>query len=174
MLNNFPMNFKSTDMAMTPASNKLLGEGNGKLLRKEGIETFHTFVAKSLFLCKRARPDIQPTVAILATRVQRLNKQDWEKLVRLMKYLNGTQKYHLTLSIDTMGIIKWFVDSSFAVHPNFKSHSGGSMTIETGAVISSSMKRKLNTTSSTEVKVVSVSDLAPKIFLMKLFIEAQG
>ena len=91
-----------------------------------------------------------------------------------MKYLNGTRKYHLTLSIDNIGIIKWFVHASYAVHPDFKSHSGGSMTMGTGAIISSSMKQKLNTTSSTEAEVVGVSNLAPKIFWTKLFIEAQG
>jgi hypothetical protein len=38
-------------------------------LRKDKRETFHAFVAKGLFVCKRARPDIQPAIALLATRV---------------------------------------------------------------------------------------------------------
>ena len=42
MLNDFPMKLKST------------GNGSGKILGKEGIKTFHTFVAKYLFLCKHA------------------------------------------------------------------------------------------------------------------------
>jgi hypothetical protein len=32
-------------------------------LPKEKHELFHTFVAKVLFLCKRACPDIQPAIA---------------------------------------------------------------------------------------------------------------
>ena len=70
MLDEFPVQFKSRDTVMTPASNIMFEEGNSKLLRKKDSETYHTFVAKCLFLCKRARPDIQPAVAVLATRVQ--------------------------------------------------------------------------------------------------------
>ena len=85
---------------MTPANKNLFNVDNSEKLDKTRAQQFHTTVAKELFISKRARPDIQPTIAILATRVQKPNKQDWEKLVQLMKYLNGTRKYHLTLSID--------------------------------------------------------------------------
>jgi hypothetical protein len=39
------------------------------------------------------------------------NQADWEKLMRVMKYLNGT------MSPDDLRVVKWFVDTSFAVHP---------------------------------------------------------
>jgi hypothetical protein len=174
MIDEFPIDFKTTDTAMTPASNKMFEDGNSKKLEKRRSEIFHTFVAKCLFLCKRARPDIQPAVAVLATKVQKSNEQDWQQLIRLMKYLNGTRKLHLTLSIDNLRVIKWYVDASFAVHPDFRSHTGGIMTMGTGAIQSGSMKQKLNTRSSTEAEIVGVDDIAPKIFWTKLFIESQG
>ena len=65
-------------------------------------------VAKNMFLSKRARPDIQPTIYVFAIRVRSLNIIDWKKLVRVLKYLNGTRKYNLTLSIDEMRVIKWY------------------------------------------------------------------
>ena len=174
MIDEYPVNLRSSDTAMTPASNTLFEIGNGKLLGKEDSEIFHTFIAKSLYLCKRARPDIQPTVAVLATRVQKPNSQDWQKLLRLMKYLNGTKKYHMSLKIDNMKVVKWYVDASFAVHPDFRSHTGGVMKMGTGAIQSISSKQKLNTRSSTEAEIVGVDDAATKIFWTKLFIEAQG
>ena len=174
MLDEFPMNFKSSDMALSPASNTLFEVRNSKLLDKQAAETYHTFVAKGLFLCKRARPDIQPTIAVFATRVTKPNHHDWLKLVRLMKYLNSTRKYHLTLAIESMKVIKWYVDASFAVHPDFKSHTGGVMTLGNGAIQSGSMKQKLNMRSSREAEIVRVDDMAAKIFWTKLFIEAQG
>jgi hypothetical protein len=61
---------------------------------------YHTMVAKSLFLCKPARPDIEPAIAVLCTRVKEPNEADWLKLVRMMKYLNGTRELRLTLSAD--------------------------------------------------------------------------
>ena len=174
MLEEFPMKFKSTDTAMTPASNNLFEVGNSKPLGKDEAEAYHTFIAKNLFLCKRARPDIQPTIAVLATRVQKPNNNDWLKLVRLMKYLNGTKKFHLNLKIDNLKVIKWYVDAAFATHPDFRSHTGGVMTMGAGAIQATSMKQKLNTRSSTEAEIVGVDDMASKIFWTKLFIEAQG
>jgi hypothetical protein len=91
MLEVFPEKIKSTDTAVTPASDGLFNEGQGKKLNEERADAYHTMVAKALFLCKRARPDIQPTIAVLCTRVKGLNEADWAKLVRLMKYLNGTR-----------------------------------------------------------------------------------
>ena len=141
MLDEFPVQFKSTDMVMTPTSNTIFEEDNSKLLWKKDSETYDTFVAKCVFLCKRARLDIQPAVAVLATRVQKSNTQDWQSLVRLMKYLNGTKKYHLTLGIGNLRMIKWYVDTFFVVYPDFYSHIGGIMTMGTGAIQAGSMKQ---------------------------------
>jgi hypothetical protein len=91
MLEVFPEKIKSTDTAVTPASDELFNEGQGKKLNEERADANHTMVAKALFLCKRARPDIQLTIAVLCTRVKGPNETNWAKLVRLMKYLNGTR-----------------------------------------------------------------------------------
>ena len=47
-------------------------------------------VAKTLFLRKRARPDIQPTIAFLTTRVRSTDEDDWKKLGRVLIYLDAT------------------------------------------------------------------------------------
>ena len=46
--------------------------------------------SKLLLLRKRARPDIQPTIAFLATRVRNPDEDDWKKLRRLLSYLDAT------------------------------------------------------------------------------------
>jgi hypothetical protein len=115
MLKHFPQTFKENEVATTPASNALFNEGQGRKLHQERADMYHTMVAKALFLCKRARPDIQQTIAVLCTRVKEPNEADWNKLVRLMKYLNGTRDLRLTLSADKLNCIKWYVDASFAV-----------------------------------------------------------
>ena len=84
--------------------------------------------------------------------------------MRVLKYFNGSRKYHLALSLDTMRVIKWYVDASFVVHPNFKSRIGGIMIWGTGVTQSGSIKQKLNIRSSTEAEVVSVDDMASNIF----------
>jgi hypothetical protein len=131
-------------------------------------------MAKGLFLCKRAMPDIQQAILVLCTRVRDPNQADWEKLVRVMKYLNGTKEENLTLSADNLRVVQWYVDASFGVHPDFKSHAGAIMTLGKGAIQSIARKQKMNVQSSTEGKLVAVNDAATMILWTKLFLEAQG
>ena len=66
---------------------------------------------------------------------------DYKKLIRLMKYLKGTKDIPLPLKADNSGCIQWWVDTSFAVHPDMKSHSGAMMSMGQGAAISGSKKQ---------------------------------
>jgi hypothetical protein len=91
MINEFPVKLGKKDVAKTPAGD------NGTKLDTKRSEIFHTFVAKGLFLCKRARPDIQQAILVLCTRVKDPNQADWDKLMRVMKYLNETRNEYLTL-----------------------------------------------------------------------------
>jgi hypothetical protein len=89
----------------------------------------HSNVAKLLFQCKQARPDIQMSVAFLCTRVKAPDADDYKKLVRTMKYLHGTVNMPLMLEANNMHVMKWWVDASFAVHSDMKSHTGGVMSL---------------------------------------------
>ena len=175
MVDDFPTEFKPSETATSPAAEDLFAEGEGKDLENQRSEVFHTFIAKGLFACKRARPDIHPTIAVLlSTRVKKPNEDDWKKLNRLLKYINGTRKDKLILSADDLHVIKWYVDCAFAVHPDFKSHTGGNMTYGQGTPMSMSRKQKLNTRSSTEAELVGPDDLSTLILWTRLFMEAQG
>ena len=143
-------------------------------LTKEKAEQFHTFVAKGLFVCKRARQDIQPAIAFLTTRVKSPTKDDWCKLKRMMGFLKATSDDVLTLDADSSGTIVWHVDAAFAVHPDFRSHTGATMTLGKGVIQSVSTKQKINTRSSTEGELVSTDDVISKVMWTKLFLEAQG
>ena len=158
-----------------PWSDKLfeVDSDSPKLDVKEA-ETFHTYVAKSLFLCMRARPDILTAVAFLCTRVQSCTEQDWQKLVRMFKFLKKTQEDVLTLSADNLSVLNWYWDASFAVHQDYKSHTGGALTMGKGTIAASSKKQKLNTRSSTEAELVAVDDGMSQMLWTKLFLEAQG
>jgi hypothetical protein len=103
MINNFPMKLGKKDVAKTPAGDNLFNLGTGAKLDTKRSEILHTIVAKGLFLCKRARPNIQQAILVLCTRVKDPNHAgDWEKLMRVMKYLNGTRSEYLTLSADDL------------------------------------------------------------------------
>jgi hypothetical protein len=175
MVDEFSVKLGADDVAPDPAASDLFQyKEESKSLDKDRAAEFHTVVAKGLFASKRARADIHTAIAALCTRVKNPNEHEWNKLVRLMKYLNGTQGDKLILSADNLHVIKWYVDAAFAVHPDFKSHTGGGMTFGKGFIGCRSQKQKLNTRSSTEAELVGADDLAGPILWTKLFMEAQG
>jgi hypothetical protein len=82
------MNDLSPDMdgtAPNPAG-KHLFDVNDKTTKLDvkTAELYHHNTAKLLFLCKRARPDIQTAVTFLCTRVKSPDEDDYKKLTRTM------------------------------------------------------------------------------------------
>ena len=137
-------------------------------------ELFHTVTAQGPFACNGARPDISPAIAYLTTQVRAPNQADWDKLVRIMKFLKQTAKDRLTLRANGSGELRWYVDASFAVHPDHRSHTGAVMTMGNGAITSISRKQGMNTNSSTEAEVVAANEVVGPMLWTKLFLKAQG
>ena len=137
-------------------------------------EIFHHLVAKLLCLAKRARPDMQTAVAFSCTRAQAPDVDDRKKLNRCLACSKETQKLTLTLEASNMSRIHWWIDASFAVHRDCKSHAGATMTLGKGCPISMSSKQKINTRSSTEAELVGVNDALTLVLWMRLFLESQG
>ena len=71
-------------------------------------------------------------------------------------------------------IIKWYVDVGFAIHPDFKSHTGGDATFGQGCPITLSRKQRLNTRSSTDSELVGDDDMSQMILWTDAFMDAQG
>ncbi len=145
-----------------------------ELLDQGTKDMFHTNVAKLLFLPKQARPDIQTAVGFLCTCVKSHDRDDYNKLKQVMKYLQGMANLPLTLEADGTNIMKTWVDASFAVHPDMWSQTGGVMTLGRGAVYGTSTRQKLNTWSSTKSKLVSMRDVLPQGLWTRYFLQEQG
>ena len=161
--------------ATTPAADHLFEvDEKQESLSEEQSVFFHHNTAKLLFLSKRARPDIQTAVAFLTTRVKSPDIDDLKKLSRVMRYLRGTVDLTLLLEADDLTVVKWWVDGSYAVHPDMKSHTGGTMSLGKSSLYSASTRQKLNTKSSTEAELVGVADIMPQILWTKYFLESQG
>ena len=91
--------------AKTPAAEHLFKVNEeASSLTQDQATIFHNFVAKCLFLTKRARPDIATAVAFLTTRVKGPDQDDWKKLTRLIRYLRGSVHLSMVLSADSVPV----------------------------------------------------------------------
>ncbi len=143
-------------------------------LPEDMAANFHTIVAKTLYVTKRARLDTCLSIAFLTTRVRAPDRDDWEKLRHLVEYLRRDHARALVLGAENDGILMWYVDASFAVHPNMQGHTGGGLTMGRGFPISVSTKQKLNTRSSTESELVGINNMMPIIIWTRYFLLSQG
>jgi len=80
----------------------------------------------------------------------------------------------MTLTIEPGDKPKWWVDSSYVVHPDMKSHTGIYMTLGKGATYTASCKQKLNIKSSTEAELVAVDDGMGQVMWTIHFLATQG
>lgn len=173
IIDSFPEAIQGT--SATPAADHLFQtRDTGRKLPEEQAAAFHRTTAQLLFLSGRARRDIQTAVAFLTTRVKGPDEDDWGKLKRVLKYLNGTLDLGLCLSVENLGIVRWYVDASYATHEDCRGHTGAMMTLGKGAAISFSRKQKTNARSSTEAELIGMYDALPSVLHARYFLEAMG
>ena len=97
---------------------------DGENISKEKPETLHKIVANMLFTTKRARPDTGIAISYLTTRVREPDQSDWLKMVHMFKYIRGNKNLPLILSADNNGMLKWYIDGPYYVHPNMRGPTG--------------------------------------------------
>jgi hypothetical protein len=114
---------------------------------------------KGKFLCKQAKQNVLLGIVYLATRVKEPNKSSWKKLVRLMHYFQTTKNDIAKMSANNSQTIKWYVNSSFAVHKDMRSHIGAVMTLGKRAIVSGATKQKVNARSLTKSKMIAMDNM---------------
>ena len=144
------------------------------LLTQPLQEFFHSITAKLLYLSKRSRPDISTVVSFLTKRVTKPQEQDLKKLERTIQYIRGTKNLGLELEILNPGQVYAYVDASYGVHSDMKSHTGCVISLGRGIIYGKSSTQRLNTKSSTESELVGLSDSANQIIWVRNFMSGQG
>ena len=98
----------------------------------------------------------------------------WLEETYLFDLLFATKNLYLTLEATNLSIAQWWADAAFAVHPDMKSHTGGTMILGKGAIQSISQKQQINTKSSTKAEIVGTDNVLSHLLWTKNFLEAQG
>jgi Reverse transcriptase (RNA-dependent DNA polymerase) len=164
-----------TKSAPMPAAASLLHiEASSPLLPHARARTFHSVVAKLIYAATRACSDILLALGFLCSCVSAPTAQDERKLFRLLAHLFGTLDLTFRCGADSLDNFATWVDASFAVHGDMRSHTRGVLSFGRGGLICKSKKQSINTKSSTEAELVCASDYLPHTLFVKMFMAAQG
>ena len=145
-----------------------------KLLNDKKKKIFVHLVTQGLYLSQQGRPDIRTAISFLCGRLHNPDEDDYKKLTRMMRYLCGMKDLILTLQANDDGIVRWWIDASYAVHEDMKGHTGATLSLGKGGIYNGSWKQKLVACSSTESEWIGVYDVLPQVLWTKQFLEEQG
>ena len=160
---------------VSPAAKRLFTvDETSPPVHNKKADIYRKYVAKTIWVEKRSRPDIEPSVSFLSKRVKQPTKDDWHKFKRLMCFVKSTVEDVRVIGADNLLEMLVMIDSAHAVHNNLRGHTGGITTFGTGVIDQKSSMQKMNTRSLTETEHVGTSEYLPKPIFFKLFMNAQG
>ena len=87
-----------------------------------------------------------------------------------IRYIRETRTTPLTLEVDTPVKVIAYIDASYAVHADKKSHTCCIITLGKGAIYGKSSTQKLNTTSSTEAELVAMTEAGNQVLWTRNFL----
>ena len=93
-----------------------------------------------------------------------------KKRARIMMYLQDTPGLPLIISVHDSSNVRWYIDESYAIHNDIKSHTGVLMTMGKGVIFWKSCKQKLMGKSSTEEELIGVYDGINQVLWTKFFL----
>ena len=159
----------------TPAAPYLFDVSTDSPLLEDGLKAiFHSAVAKLMFISNRTRQDILLSLSFLTGRVRFPTEEDWHKLARVLQYLGATKEDKLLIGCTRPYQVHVSIDSSFAVHPTGRSHTGVTVTLGLGVLYSKSTAQKINTTSSCQAELVALAKGLQQSIFLAYFLAGQG
>ena len=120
------------------------------------------------------RPDIEPELAYFTTLVANSNVDDCKKMRHCITFLKKSKEDIRIFGCFNLKEFFTWVDVSFSVYPNMRSHTGGAMYMEHGMIHCCSSNQELNTIMTTESELVGTSKYMPFNIWIIIFYEAQG
>jgi hypothetical protein len=148
----------SNNVAKTPSLKDLFTSDSEEKFEYKAF--FLSAIMTLMYVAKRTRPDILKEVVFLATKASDPTIADMNKLIRILKYLNGTIKYGIQFTWQKDQNYYAFIDASYNVHSDGKGHSGIVIQrgISGGPIFIKSSKQKLVAKSSTESELIALYD----------------
>jgi hypothetical protein len=146
MISNYPANDRFFQQSETLA---------------EPIESkrYLSLLMSLMYRAIRTRPDILKEVTFLSTHVSHPTIDDWNKLQKILHYLNKFRNkslYFRDKNKNNQLVI--YCDASFGLHDDTSGHTGIIMKLYGNTILIKSIKQKLVTKSSTESELVALDE----------------
>lgn len=132
-------------------------------------DEFRKLIGMLLYLTTHSRPDIAASVSILSQKISKPNQTDMNEVMRVIRYLKGTQNLKLRLS-HALGEqqLHSFSDANWAEdRESRKSNSGYFCSVNGGAIAWSCRKQDVIALSSTEAEYVALSETCKETVWLK-------
>ena len=91
-----------------------------------------------------------------------------------MNYIRVTRDLPRILSANGSGVLKLWIDASYAVHTNMWGDIGGGLSMGIGFTIATSTNQNLKNCGSTESEIVGVHNCMLAVCWKRYIMEAQG
>jgi hypothetical protein len=106
----------------------------------------------------KSRPDILANVSFAATKSSNPTERDYQDLINILLYIYQTREHSIILKPAATSehelILRCYVDASYLVHPDSKSHTGYALSFgEIGTFYAKSIKQPLVATSSSHAEM---------------------
>ena len=127
-----------------------------------------------MYISTRTRQDLLTTISFLSKRACNPTQENCRRLQRALHYLDNTKTQRLRLDMATSMTIRTYIDASFAVHSNFKSHTGICITMGIGCFYANSTGQKINATSSCQAELIALAKGLQQSIYSSYFSAGQG
>ena len=143
---------------------------------------FTKVVCKALYICTHVRGDALTVTTHLTRRCTKANEDDWEKMIHLLQYFNGTQGYGLLLKPGKSLRLVFYCDASagndslhstsgtcgYLGDSGFGAHNGGN------PIFWGSKRQKYVATASAHAELGCLSDYLPQMLWTRYVLIDQG
>jgi hypothetical protein len=135
-----------------------------------------SLVMALMYLGRFTRPDILHTVSYLATRSSNPTEDDYQKLIRVLKYLSGSDNVGLVFKKNNSGkfVPEIWCDASHAGHPDGYGHAGIIISFGSAPIGTRSFKIKFICRSSGESELYVLEEASTYAVWLKCFLESMG
>jgi hypothetical protein len=144
-------------------------------LDEKRAKTFYSVVYRLYYAAIRVEVRIQVAVHFLSTRVTKPTEEDWAKLLKILRFLNCTERSVLLLKPNDGPLqTEWWIDVGHAVHVDMRSEVGSVGRLNDATVYVRTSKLKDPGKSSTDSETYGASEEAGAALWTNEFLGSLG